>query len=118
MVEAAGCHNFRLCRQKTPRKAATSYFITLDTAPLQDTAQKPQRFAPIKHKASITAHGADPILGPTGTYMALCLIYANRHGAELLSFCFQQNRHLTWELTHCFCGRGPFLKECRLRCLL
>ncbi|MFT5623307.1 MAG: hypothetical protein ACI9FZ_001240 [Bacteroidia bacterium] len=36
-------------------------------------------------------------------------MYANRHGAELLSFCFQQNRHLTWGLTHCFCGRGLFL---------
>tara|TARA_B110000003_G_C16303058_1_gene399688 strand:+ start:356 stop:586 length:231 start_codon:yes stop_codon:yes gene_type:complete len=57
--------------------------------------QKPQQFAPIKHKASITAHGADPMLGPTGTYMALCLICANRHGADLLSFCFQQNRYLT-----------------------
>jgi hypothetical protein len=40
--------------------------------------------------------------------MALCLIYANRHSAEFLSFCFQQNRHLTWGLTHCFCGRGYY----------
>lgn len=98
MVEAAGCHNFRLCRQKTPKKAATSYFGTLfESAPASTAAQKPQQFAPLKHKASITAHGASPCFGPTGTYMALCLISSNRHGPDLLSFCFQQNRYLTTE---------------------
>ena len=68
--------------------------------------EKPWRPAPLKQKASITTHRASRCYGPTGTYMAFCLISANRHGGELLSFCFQQNRHLTTRLTHWFCGRG------------
>lgn len=66
MVEAAGCHNFRRCRQKTLKKAATSYFGTLFNCPCIDCRPEAAAVRSAQAQSQHNCAWGKPMLRPYG----------------------------------------------------